>query len=182
MASDAPESWLVVGLVLAGIAEGYVLGSAQDRVLRDVIPGVTKWPEATAAAAGVAWLAGMGGSSLLQARGSSWLVLVAPGWVLGLLAMGVLQAWRLSGVRDGWAGWIPVTSIAWLVGVTIPVVALSAIPNGWHVMAHVVVGVVAATAMGATVGVITGHRLVKLAGERVLSLARADGRSNVESA
>lgn len=58
--------------------------------------------------------------------------------------------------------WIPVTSAAWLVGVMIPVAALSVIPNGWPSTVHVLVGVVAAVAMGATVGLLTGTTLRRL--------------------
>ncbi len=58
--------------------------------------------------------------------------------------------------------WVPVTSGAWLLGVMIPVVALSAAPNGWPGWAHVVVGVSAAVAMGLTVGALTGRTLQRL--------------------
>ena len=62
----APEVVLVVALVIAGMGEGFILGVAQSAVLRDVLPGVSGWVAATTLAAGAAWLAGMGGSSLVQ--------------------------------------------------------------------------------------------------------------------
>ena len=92
VAFDAPEVVLVGGLVVAGVAEGLVLGWAQNIVLRRLIPDVTGWPVATAAAAGLAWLAGMGGSSLVDAVGSKGLVVAGPGWVIGLFAMGCSPA------------------------------------------------------------------------------------------
>lgn len=55
--------------------------------------------------------------------------------------------------------WIPATTLAWLVGVAIPVVALSVVPNQWPLAVHVLVAIPAAVAMGATVGAITGRAL-----------------------
>ena len=157
---DAPEAVLVVGLVLAGLAEGFVLGTAQSRVLSDALPSVTGWVGATTIAAGLAWLAGMGGSSLTQAVGPSALVVVVPAWIAGLLSMGVLQARCLRPAVVNSRRWIPVTTIAWLVGVALPVAALSVVPNAWPPAAHVVTAVAAAVGMGATVGIITGTTLV----------------------
>lgn len=57
------------------------------------------------------------------------------------------------------SAWVPVTAGAWLVGVLIPVTALSLVPNGWPLLSHAIVGVAAAMAMGATVGAITGRTL-----------------------
>lgn len=85
--------------------------------------------------------------------------MVVPGFVVGLLAMGVLQWWVLRNIVVGAGRWIPVTTAAWLVGVLIPVIALSLVPNEAPLALHVVVGVASAVAMGATVGLITGHTL-----------------------
>ncbi len=161
VAADAPDVVLVIGLVLAGSVEGAVLGWATGRVLVVALPGVRsrRWVAATTCAAAVAWLAGMGGSALIQAAGPWALVVVVPGFVVGLLAMGVLQWWVLRNVVVGAGRWIPVTAAAWLVGVMIPVIALSIVPNGAPLALHVVVGVASAVAMGATVGLITGHTL-----------------------
>lgn len=152
---DAPEFVLVVGLVLAGFVEGTILGFAQARVITVALPGVNGWVRATAGAAGLAWLAGMGGSSLLQAYGLWLLVGVVPAWLLGLLAMGVWQWSRLQTVVENAQLWIPYTTGAWLIGVCIPVVALSLVPNEAHLVVHVIVAVAAAVAMGVTVGLIT---------------------------
>ena len=85
------EPVLVLGLVIAGVGEGAVLGSIQQQALRPVVP-VDGWASATAIGAGLAWLAGMGGSSLVGAIGPVALIGVAPAWVVGLLAMPVLHA------------------------------------------------------------------------------------------
>ncbi len=153
------ELVLVAGLVAAGVLEGLVLGRAQGIVLRQLIPGVTCWAEATGVAAGLAWLAGMGGSSLVGAVGAKGLIVAVPGWIIGLLAMGVLQSWRLRSVVPDAKRWIPATTLAWLIGVTIPVVALSVVPNQWPPAVHILVAIPAAVAMGATVGAITGRTL-----------------------
>lgn len=156
---DAPEPVLVVGLVIAGVFEGLILGSAQATVVERALPGVSGWARATGLAAGLAWLAGMGGSSLLQATGAVALAIAIPGWVVGLLAMGVLQAQRLASVVDATSRWVWITTLAWLVAVPIPVVALSVIPNNWPMWIHVVVGVIAAVAMGGVVGAVSAGTL-----------------------
>lgn len=155
----APEALLVAGLVLAGCAEGAILGEFQSRVIKSAFPAVTRWTAATAAAAGIAWLAGMGGSSVVQAAGPLSLLAVVPAWIVGLLAMGVLQSRRLSAAVDA-SAWIPRTTVAWLIGVAIPVVALSIVPNDAALAVHIAVAVVAAVAMGAIVGVIAAGTLV----------------------
>jgi hypothetical protein len=162
---DAPEIVLVSGLVVAGGFEGLILGRAQHAVLRRLVPGVTGWAAATAVAAGLAWLAGMGGSSLLGAVGATALIVAVPGWVIGLLAMGILQYRRLRQVVPDASAWIPATTIAWLIGVAIPVVALSVVPNQWPPAVHVLVAIPSAVAMGATVGAITGRTLNGLVDE-----------------
>ncbi len=183
---DAPDVALVVGLTAAGAVEGAVLGTTQAHVLGGRWPTLPKrhWIVATAAAAGLAWLVGMGGSSLasggyLSAVGAA--ILLAPSAAVALVAMGFLQ-WRVlrTVVGDSFR-WVPVTTGAWLVGVMIPVAALSLIPDAWPVEAHVVVAVVSAVAMGLVVGSITGLTLETLAAEPGVGLAgdRADGVPSV---
>lgn len=161
VAADAPSVVLVIALVLAGSVEGAVLGWATGRVVGTALPGVRlgQWVAATTCAAAIAWLAGMGGSALIQTAGPWALLVVVPGFAVGLLAMGVLQWWVLRNSVVGAGRWIPVTTAAWLVGVLIPVIALSLVPNEAPLALHVVVGVASAVAMGATVGLITGHTL-----------------------
>ncbi len=172
---EAPEALLVAGLVAAGCVEGAILGAFQADVLRNVFPAVTRWTSTTAFAAAIAWLAGMGGSSIVQAVGPASLLIVAPAWIVGLLAMGVLQSRRLAMAVEDASAWILRTSVAWLLGVTIPVVALSIVPNSAHLAIHVVVAVAAAVAMGATVGAITGTTLVDFAQRRVGEAQRPFG-------
>ncbi len=158
------DAVLTAGLVAAGSLEGAALGYAQGRVLVRWLPTLVRrdWTLATAVAAALAWLAGMGGSAAVQQWGPAALAVVAPAMLGGLLAMGLLQWVVLRRHLPGSGRWIPVTSAAWLVGVMIPVAALSVIPNGWPPTVHVLVGVVAAVAMGATVGLLTGTTLRRL--------------------
>jgi hypothetical protein len=163
-AAGASDLALTAGLVVAGSLEGLALGLAQGWVLHRRVPQLSRsrWTLATSGAAALAWLAGMGGSAAVQAFGPPALLVAGPGVVAGLLAMGTLQWLVLRGPVPHSARWVPVTSLAWLVGVMIPVAALSAVPNGWPAALHAVVGVVAAIAMGTVVGALTGTTLVRL--------------------
>lgn len=170
-ALDAPDPVLVAGLVLAGLLEGAVIGIAGARVLRRHAPDVSRagWVRATMLAAGLAWLAGMGGGSLMGAEvlpPALAAAMLVPVWLGALTSMGYLQ-WRVlrRTVPDS-ARWVPVTTGAWLIGVMIPVVALSSVPDGWPAPVHVVVAVAAAVAMGLTVGALTGRTLERLLAAR----------------
>lgn len=166
-ALGSPDAVMVVGLTAAGLLEGAALGAAQARVLARHAPGVDgrAWVVATAAAAGFAWFAGMGGGALMGADVAPPGVLLAflvPVWVLALVGMGALQ-WRvLHRAVPRSLRWVPVTAGAWAVGVVIPVVVISSVPNEWPVAVHVGAAVVAAVAMGLTVGSLTGHTLERL--------------------
>jgi len=161
------DAVLVAGLTVAGMFEGAALGFAQSRVFARHAPGVDRraWIGATTAAAGFAWLIGMGGGSLMGSElappGVLALVLV-PAWTAALLAMGWAQWLVLRRTVPRSGRWIWVTSGAWLLGVMIPVVALSATPDpspGW---VRGVIAVLAAVAMGLTVGTLTGRTLERL--------------------
>lgn len=158
------DAVLTAGLTLAGSLEGAALGWAQSAVLARRIPELRRdrWIGATALAAALAWLAGMGGAAAIQALGPVALVLTVPAWLVGLAGMGFLQWLVLRPHLPASRAWVPVTSAAWLVGVIIPVAALSSVPNGWPAAAHVMVAVASAVAMGITVGLLTGTTLVRL--------------------
>lgn len=162
-----PDPVLVVGLTIAGVFEGGALGVAQSWVLARHAPALNgrAWVVATTTAASFAWFVGMGGGALMGSdiapAGLLFTVLV-PAWVAALLSMGYLQ-WRVLRLAVPRSGrWIWVTSGAWLLGVMIPVVALSLAPNDRPGWAHAIIGVLAAMAMGATVGALTGRTLERL--------------------
>lgn len=172
-----PDPVLVAGLTAAGVVEGAVLGAAQRTVLERWAAAVDgrAWVVATATAAAFAWFVGMAGGALMGADIAPpglLLVVLAPAWTAALLSMGYLQ-WRvLRAALPRSARWVWVTAGAWLVGVMIPVAALSLVPDGWPGWAQAVVGVASAVAMGATVGALTGRTL-----EGLLARAAPSGRT-----
>jgi hypothetical protein len=171
-AAGASDLWLVAGLTVAGTIEGVVIGIAQALVLARFAPSVDgrAWILATAVAAGFAWFVGMGGAAVLGSGAAPGVLLVAlvPAWSVALVGMGFLQ-WRVLRRTVPRSGrWVPVTTGAWLVGVLIPAVVLSVVPNGWPPAAHAVAGVIGALAMGLTVGLLTGRTLARLLGHRTI--------------
>lgn len=76
---------------------------------------------------------------------------------MGVLQERVLRARRRAGSTVGHRHERCVA-----VGVLIPVTALSVVPNGWPLAAHVVMAIASAVAMGATVGALTGRTLRQL--------------------
>jgi VIT1/CCC1 family predicted Fe2+/Mn2+ transporter len=107
----------------------------------------------------------MGGRALLGSDilpAGLVLAVLVPAWAAALLSMGYLQ-WRvLRSPLPRSRRWIWVTAGAWLLGVMIPVVALSAAPDVWPAWAHAIIGVLAAVAMGAVVGALTGRTLERI--------------------
>jgi hypothetical protein len=103
------------------------------------LPGSSAWAELALIGSGLA------------PPGAVLLVMV-PAWTAALLSMGYAQ-WRVMRRSvPGSVRWIAVTSAAGLVGVMIPVGALSAVPNSWPVWARAVIAVLAAVAMGSPSG------------------------------
>lgn len=164
---SAPDLLLILALTLAGALEGAALGTAQAYALRNFAPQIDrrKWILVTAGAAAFAWFVGM----LTGTLGSSlpiqpWLALLlfAPLWIAAVGAIGAAQ-WIVlrQHVRDSMS-WVWVNAGAWAIGVSIPVTALTLVPNGWPLWSHGIVGVLAAVAMGLTVGLLTGRTLATL--------------------
>ena len=165
--AGASDAAMVTGLTLAGSLEGAAIGYAQSRVLARYVPALDgrAWIRATAVAAAFAWFVGMSGPALFSAEVlpvGLVLAIMIPAWTCGLLAMGYLQ-WRvLRTCIPGSARWVPVTAGAWLIGVMIPVAALSVVPNGSAPWVMVTVAIIAAVAMGVAVGALTGGTLAGL--------------------
>jgi hypothetical protein len=177
------DDWVLVGgLTLAGTLEGGAIGLAQSRVLRRAAPLIDRrgWVAATVVAAGFAWLVGMGGGALMGSGAvPAWLavILLVPAWTAALLAMGYGQWLVMRRTVPSSARWIWVVAGSWLLGVPIPVAALSLTPNGWPPAAFVAIGLTAAVAMGAVVGALTGRTLAQL-----LSGSTPPSRSSTEHA
>ena len=166
-ALGAPDVAMIVGLTLAGALEGLSVGAAQAAVLRRHVADVDRrrWVLSTVAGAAFAWFVGMGGGALMGSGvgpPALLLVVLVPAWTAALLAMGYLQ-WRVLQVTVPHSGrWVPVNAGAWLLGVMIVVVALSAAPNSWPGAVHAAIGVAAAVLMGLTVGALTTRTLAHL--------------------
>lgn len=166
-ARQAGDGAMVVGLTVAGALEGAALGMTQSRVLRRYVPALDgpRWVVLTAAAAAFAWFVGMSGPVLLGSdRIPIWagLAVMVPAWASALLGMGFGQWLVLRRAIPRSARWIPVTAGAWLLGVLIPVAAVSLTPDATPAWARVAVAVASAVAMGVTVGMLTGGTLAGL--------------------
>jgi hypothetical protein len=156
-------------VVLAGAGEGAVLGWAQSRVLRPLLPGLsaTAWTVRTAAAAALAWTVGMGPSSLgavVQGWAPGARVAVAvPAALVILLSIGTAQWTVLRRVLPGSARWIGWTAAGWLAGLA---VFLGVAAPLWHAGQDVVqvaaIGVLAGVLMASTMAAVTGWGLVRL--------------------
>ena len=120
---------------------------------------------ATVLAAGFAWFVGMGGGALMGATDAApavLLVVLFPAWTTALLSMGWAQWLVLRRTIPGSGRWVPVTSGAWLLGIMVPVIGLTAAPNAWPAWAHVGIAVSCAVVMGLIVGLLTGRTLRQL--------------------
>jgi Ca2+-transporting ATPase len=168
-ADAAPGPLRLLLVVLAGAGEGAVLGWAQSRVLRSLIPGLptTAWTTRTAAAAAVAWLVGMGPSTL-GAVFDGWapavrVVVAVPAALLVLLCIGAAQWTVLRRSLPGSARWIGWTAAGWLAGLA---VFLGVAPPLWHAGQGVVqvaaIGALAGILMASTMAAVTGWGLIRL--------------------
>lgn len=158
------DAILLLGLVAAGLVEGFTIGATQAFVLSRHIPDFAprSWIVATVVSAGYAWFVGMGGALLLGSDVAPVPLLVGPMipvWISALLSMGFLQWLVLRRYIEGSSRWIWVTALAWMTGVLIPIATMSVVPNAWPLAMFVVAGVLGATLMGAVVGVTTGSTL-----------------------
>ncbi|MFC3349384.1 hypothetical protein ACFOOM_18510 [Streptomyces echinoruber] len=166
-AGDASTALAWSLLPAAGLAEGALLGAAQARVLRRVLPAVRprRWIAATAGAACVAWLLGLL-LPLLAVRVPSAPAVAVPAAVVGaalLLSLGCAQWWVLRGQVPRAHRWIVATAAAWLAGLA--VFCAVAMPL-WHPGQSAVliagIGALAGLLMAATVAAVTGAALLRL--------------------
>lgn len=117
---------LVLGaLVLAGVAEGAILGWSQARVLRQRLDGFSeaRWVVGTAAAAAGAWFLGMLPSTFHE-QWSTWptLLTVIVAMLLGAVVLGsigVAQWFELRRHVPRAARWIGITAAGWGAGLVV---------------------------------------------------------------
>ncbi|HEU0027266.1 MAG TPA: hypothetical protein VFQ25_09140 [Ktedonobacterales bacterium] len=176
-----PVTAALLGVALAALVEGSVVGTAQWLVLRAPLAGLRwrRWAVATAVGAVIAWALGMTPSVVMALAGPSGdgaevqepegLMMYALAAGLGLVAgpvLAVAQWWVLRAYlpRAGW--WIPANACAWAVGMMIVFWGISFVPaSGITVsVAFVLVGCVILA--GAAVGAIHGLALIWLLRER----------------
>lgn len=176
--SDTPAVLAgALGVVLSGMFfEGVVVGLAQARVLRSVVPEMpaARWVRATTIGAGIAWTLGMIPSTLgsLMSAGSDappadiggagvYLLAAAMGLVLGPI-LGAPQ-WRVlreHRARAGW--WIPANALAWCCGMPVIFLATELIGHGTGVVAAIGIAAGACLAAGLVVGAVHGMFLMRI--------------------
>lgn len=164
-------------VLVAGVAEGGIVGLAQHRVLRSPLADLAarRWVGATVIGALVAWTLGMLPSTILAlvAVGSAEVAAAEPplllqfglATVLGLVAgpiLGGAQAWVLRDhVPRAWR-WLPANAAAWAVGMPLVFLVAGGVPPTWHPAVIVTVAVLTLGLVGATVGAIHGAMLVRM--------------------
>ncbi|WP_217897213.1 hypothetical protein [Geodermatophilus saharensis] len=173
-AADTAGAAGLVVLLLAGAAEGALLGAAQASVLAREVADLSRrdWVLRTAAAAVLAWAVGTGPSTWAAAV-LDWpvpvqavLAVVAGGVLLG--SIGVAQ-WTVLRRHVPHAGrWVAWTTAAWLAGLAVFTAITTPLwQPGQAPVLIAAVGAVGGLAMALTMAAVTGRGAVRLlAGRR----------------
>jgi len=156
-------------IVVAGAAEGALLGLGQAYALRRALPQIRTrdWVRATAAGAALAWLIGMApavvGQRLWDQSPPLAVALAVLAGVLLIGSIGVLQ-WRVLRGHVPHAGrWVAAMAGAWLAGLlAFATVAMPLWHEGQPAVLIVAIGVLGGLVMATTVAAITGLALVRL--------------------
>ena len=163
-----PAAGLFGVMVLAGTAEGAVLGSAQWLALRRHLRGLhwRDWAGATALGAGAAWTAAMiPGAFWDQLEDVHPAVPIVAAGLAGavvLLSIGLAQALVLGRFVEHAGWWLPANAAAWAIGVTLVIAAMSPTTEDTPAAVVAAVSVAAGLLMGVVVAAITGATLVWL--------------------
>jgi hypothetical protein len=160
----------VPALVAAGAVEGAVLGAVQAHVLRGLLPALStaRFAAATAAAAAVAYAIALGAVAAVDLFPAlPWPLLAAGGAVAGaalLATIGTAQWLVLRRLRAGVGFWVPVTGLAWALGLgAFLVVATPLWQPGQPVALTLAIGALAAVVMAAVMAAVTATAVVRLA-------------------
>ena len=167
--ADAPPVALLGALVVAGAAEGTVLGWTQSRAMRDALPEVSgpRWVTLTAAGAALAWFCGM----LAPTTYETWrhwaipvqiTLAVVVGGVL-LTSIGAAQWLELRHHLPLARHWIGTSALAWALGLGVfSAVATPLWQPGQSAVLVVAIGLLGGLAMAVTMAVVTGVVLRRL--------------------
>ncbi|MBP1231345.1 hypothetical protein JOE40_000989 [Arthrobacter sp. PvP102] len=158
-------AWLVV----AGVAEGTVLGLAQAHVLRSLLPGlsVSRWTIRTAAGAALAWLLGLSPSTFAN-QWQLWppalqIGVAVPGALLLLCSIGLAQWPELRRHVAHSGRWVAGNALAWCVGLGL---FFAVAPPLWQPgqppTTVITIGVAAAILMAAGMALVTGLVMKRL--------------------
>lgn len=155
-------------LLVAGAAEGAVLGWFQGHALASVVPGSARrdWILATIAGAVLAWSLGM--VPMLTNGLAGWPPLlvvpaIAAGAAVMVTAIGAAQWLVLRRHLSDAGGWIGATAVAWLAGLTVLTAVTTPLWHpGQHAALTIAIGVLGGLAMAATMAAVTGTFLVWL--------------------
>lgn len=166
-AAGLTDWWSIAVLVPGGAVEGAILGLAQGSVLHRELAGFDRraFAFATAVAAALAWAVGMPlgafGPSLTP---PALVVATAVGGTFVLLSIGVAQALVLRRHVARTRTWIEANALAWLVGLSIPLAAMSLVDDADPPAVVALTAIAAGVAMAAVVAAITGVAIVRLLG------------------
>jgi hypothetical protein len=153
-------------MVIAGMGEGCVLGYAQSRIIKKVIPQINpkQWILATTLAAGVAWLIGMLPSTLYPFIKNISLVLLIPSGItlacILLLSIGYAQYIVLRPFVKNAGIWIWGNILAWVAGLGVLTFFMSIAPDGY--IPTLFFSIIGGLGMAATMAAITGTYLTRI--------------------
>jgi hypothetical protein len=176
---DQPPLELLGALVVAGAAEGTVLGWTQARALRTALPAVSgrRWVALTAAGAALAWFCGM----LAPTTYGTWSHWPAPvqlalsAAVAGVLltSIGTAQWLELRRHVPHARRWIGTSALAWALGLGVfSAVATPLWQPGQSQPLIIAIGLLGGLAMATTMAVTTGLVL-----RRLLVMSDASGQT-----
>jgi hypothetical protein len=164
----AAGPWLAA-LLLAGAAEGAVLGWAQSSVLATLIPELsrTDWILRTAMAAAVAWGIGLGPSTwaagVVDLPVVAVVVLAVSAGVVLLCSIGLAQWTVLRRHVPAAVRWIAWTAGAWMVALGVFTAVTTPLwQPGQGAVTVSLIGVLGGLLMAATMAAVTGVGLLRL--------------------
>jgi len=177
--ADLPPVALLGAMVVAGAAEGTVLGWTQARVLREALPAASghRWVALTAAGAALAWFCGM----LVPTAYETWhhwpvpvqLALLAVLATVLLTSIGMAQWLELRRHVKHAGRWVGASALAWALGLG----AFSAVSTplwqpGQSTALIIAIGLLGGLGMAVTMAVTTGVVLQRLLGMSDASRSR----------